>query len=228
MTSGDARPLCITRVTVAEWGLVFAGTVHNCSDCKNTLVHNLRVNSLFSHRLVRRCQHLIRTTIAKNSHAFEMKPAAFRVIIWCNLLLDWNGANMMITTWFDDDPLFNRYYPYDSAYRYYFDHEWSLPTDQDTHLFEFLSLGGFAAGLSWSGVLKKRRHWPPLLVTGKSTSLRLMMRHISRSYSLIHNSSATDAKLWRLSTMHSWSTKFNKRAPSPTISGNYWTTSNWS
>lgn len=71
---------------------------------------------------------------------------------------------MMITTWFDDDPLFNRYYPYDSAYRYYFDHEWSLPTDQDTHLFEFLSLGGFAAGLSWSGVLKKR----PALTTAFS------------------------------------------------------------
>lgn len=70
----------------------------------------------------------------------------------------------MITTWFDDDPLFNRYYPYDSAYRYYFDHEWSLPTDQDTHLFEFLSLGGFAAGLSWSGVLKKR----PALTTAFS------------------------------------------------------------
>ncbi|MEJ1333472.1 hypothetical protein [Lactiplantibacillus plantarum] len=30
----------------------------------------------------------------------------------------------MITNWFDDDPLFNRYYPYDAGYRYYFEHEW--------------------------------------------------------------------------------------------------------
>ncbi len=29
----------------------------------------------------------------------------------------------MITNWFDDDPLFNRYYPYDADYRYYFEHE---------------------------------------------------------------------------------------------------------
>lgn len=62
----------------------------------------------------------------------------------------------MITTWFDDDPLFNRYYPYYADYRYYFENEWGLPPHCDERLFEFLSLGNFAAGLNWSLVLNKR------------------------------------------------------------------------
>lgn len=62
----------------------------------------------------------------------------------------------MITNWFDDDPLFNRYYPYDTGYRYYFEHEWGIPVQRDEQLFEFLSLGGFAAGLNWAVVFNKR------------------------------------------------------------------------
>lgn len=62
----------------------------------------------------------------------------------------------MITNWFDDDPLFNRYYPYDAGYRYYFEHEWGIPVQRDEQLFEFLSLGGFAAGLNWAVVFNKR------------------------------------------------------------------------
>ncbi|MDV0430416.1 DNA-3-methyladenine glycosylase I [Lactiplantibacillus sp. DA1] len=62
----------------------------------------------------------------------------------------------MITTWFDDDPLFNRYYPYYPDYQYYFENEWGMPLHCDERLFEFLSLGNFAAGLNWSLVLNKR------------------------------------------------------------------------
>lgn len=62
----------------------------------------------------------------------------------------------MITNWFNDDPLFNRYYPYDAGYRYYFEHEWGIPVQRDEQLFEFLSLGGFAAGLNWAVVFNKR------------------------------------------------------------------------
>ena len=62
----------------------------------------------------------------------------------------------MITNWFDDDPLFNRYYPYQPDYRYYFENEWGIPGHCDERLFEFLSLGGFAAGLNWALVFNKR------------------------------------------------------------------------
>lgn len=72
----------------------------------------------------------------------------------------------MITDWFDDDPLFNRYYPDNPDYRYYFENEWGIPIHNDAHLFELLSLVGFAAGLNWQVVLNKRQsfdaafaHW---------------------------------------------------------------------
>ncbi len=58
--------------------------------------------------------------------------------------------------WFDDDPLFTRYYPDDPVYRDYFEHEWGIPTHNDAQLFEMLSLSGFAAGLNWQIVLNKR------------------------------------------------------------------------
>lgn len=62
----------------------------------------------------------------------------------------------MITTWFPDDPLYNRYYPDNPAYRHYFEFEWGVPSHDDAQLFEMLSLSGFAAGLNWRSVLNKR------------------------------------------------------------------------
>lgn len=62
----------------------------------------------------------------------------------------------MTTTWFDDDPLFNRYYPQNPVYRQYFDNEWSIPSHDDQQLFELLALSGFAAGLNWEMILNKR------------------------------------------------------------------------
>ena len=38
----------------------------------------------------------------------------------------------------------------------YHDAEWGVPSHDDTHLFEHLSLEGFQAGLSWELVLRKR------------------------------------------------------------------------
>ena len=38
----------------------------------------------------------------------------------------------------------------------YHDHEWGVPVHDDRTLFEFLTLEGAQAGLSWSTVLKKR------------------------------------------------------------------------
>jgi DNA-3-methyladenine glycosylase I len=46
----------------------------------------------------------------------------------------------------DDDPLFVAYH----------DQEWGVPSHQDRHLFELLTLEGAQAGLSWATILRKR------------------------------------------------------------------------
>ncbi|MGE5153284.1 MAG: DNA-3-methyladenine glycosylase I, partial [Bdellovibrio bacteriovorus] len=48
--------------------------------------------------------------------------------------------------WCGDDPL----------YRAYHDREWGVPSRDETHLFEMLTLEGAQAGLSWLTVLRKR------------------------------------------------------------------------
>jgi DNA-3-methyladenine glycosylase I len=44
----------------------------------------------------------------------------------------------------------------DPAYVAYHDHEWGVPSRDDLHLFEMLTLEGAQAGLSWATILKKR------------------------------------------------------------------------
>jgi DNA-3-methyladenine glycosylase I len=44
----------------------------------------------------------------------------------------------------------------DPLYLAYHDEEWGLPSHDDRHLFEMLSLEGAQAGLSWSTILRKR------------------------------------------------------------------------
>lgn len=41
----------------------------------------------------------------------------------------------------------------------YHDHEWGVPVHDDRLLFEFLTLEGAQAGLSWSTILKRREHY---------------------------------------------------------------------
>lgn len=48
--------------------------------------------------------------------------------------------------WAGDDPLMIAYH----------DDEWGVPSRDDVHLFEMLTLEGAQAGLSWSTILKKR------------------------------------------------------------------------
>jgi len=48
--------------------------------------------------------------------------------------------------WAGEDPLYQRYH----------DQEWGVPLHSDKKLFEFLSLEGMQAGLSWITVLRKR------------------------------------------------------------------------
>lgn len=47
----------------------------------------------------------------------------------------------------------------DSLYEGYHDVEWGRPVDQDTRLFEKLSLEGFQSGLSWLTILRKRENF---------------------------------------------------------------------
>lgn len=51
--------------------------------------------------------------------------------------------------WVGDDPL----------YRQYHDEEWGVPVHDDKVLFEFLTLEGAQAGLSWSTILRKRENY---------------------------------------------------------------------
>ncbi len=51
-----------------------------------------------------------------------------------------------VCTWAGDDPLMRRYH----------DEEWGVPVHDDRVLFEFLTLEGAQAGLSWSIILRKR------------------------------------------------------------------------
>jgi len=45
----------------------------------------------------------------------------------------------------------------DAAYLAYHDEEWGVPSHDDRHLFEMLTLEGAQAGLSWSTILRKRQ-----------------------------------------------------------------------
>jgi DNA-3-methyladenine glycosylase I len=51
--------------------------------------------------------------------------------------------------WAGDDPLMRRYH----------DEEWGVPAHDDRLLFEFLTLEGAQAGLSWSTILRKRESY---------------------------------------------------------------------
>lgn len=51
--------------------------------------------------------------------------------------------------WVGDDPLYHQYH----------DEEWGVPVRDDRVLFEFLTLEGAQAGLSWTTILKKREKY---------------------------------------------------------------------
>lgn len=47
----------------------------------------------------------------------------------------------------------------DALYQAYHDSEWGVPSRDDRHLFEMLTLEGAQAGLSWLTILKKRENY---------------------------------------------------------------------
>jgi DNA-3-methyladenine glycosylase I len=60
-----------------------------------------------------------------------------------------NASSKRVCTWAGDDPLMRRYH----------DVEWGVPVHDDRCLFEFLTLEGAQAGLSWSTILRKRESY---------------------------------------------------------------------
>ena len=60
-----------------------------------------------------------------------------------------NASSRRICAWAGDDPLMRRYH----------DEEWGVPVHDDRRLFEFITLEGAQAGLSWSTILNKRENY---------------------------------------------------------------------
>ncbi|RPH55989.1 MAG: DNA-3-methyladenine glycosylase I [Acidobacteria bacterium] len=60
-----------------------------------------------------------------------------------------NASNRRACKWAGDEPLMRRYH----------DEEWGVPVHDDRRLFEFLTLEGAQAGLSWSTILRKRESY---------------------------------------------------------------------
>jgi len=60
-----------------------------------------------------------------------------------------NALSRRVCTWAGDDPLMRGYH----------DEEWGVPVHDDRCLFEFLTLEGAQAGLSWSTILRKRESY---------------------------------------------------------------------
>jgi DNA-3-methyladenine glycosylase I len=60
-----------------------------------------------------------------------------------------NASSKRVCAWAGDDPLMRRYH----------DEEWGVPVHDDRRLFEFLTLEGAQAGLSWSTILRKRESY---------------------------------------------------------------------
>src|SRR5262245_52457104 len=58
-------------------------------------------------------------------------------------------AGIQRCSWAGTDPLYVRYH----------DDEWGVPVHDDTALFEFLTLEGAQAGLSWITILRRRENY---------------------------------------------------------------------
>ena len=86
-------------------------------------------------------------------------------------------------------------------YRAYHDTEWDFPVDDDTRLFEKMSLEGFQSGLSWLTILRKRENfrkafrgfdWRKIARFDEAEVERLLqdagiVRHRGKIEAVIHN-----------------------------------------
>jgi len=84
--------------------------------------------------------------------------------------------------WKTSNPLYIRYH----------DEEWGVPIHDDTLIFEFLTLGGFQAGLSWELILKKRESFREVFdnfdpkKVAQYSNLKINRKEFIKSSSHIH------------------------------------------
>ncbi|MDA9556496.1 DNA-3-methyladenine glycosylase I [Vibrio sp.] len=75
--------------------------------------------------------------------------------------------------------------------RHYHDTEWGIPTFDDNHLFECISLEGAQAGLSWLTVLKKREGYRRAFLNFDISQLASVetpdIEHIKDNYDIIRH-----------------------------------------
>ena len=82
----------------------------------------------------------------------------------------------------------------------YHDNEWGVPEHDDLKLFEFLSLEGAQAGLSWMAILKRRESYRKAFSNFDANKIsRYNQRHIKK---LVQNKSIIRNKLKILSTIN--------------------------
>src|SRR3954466_3496070 len=69
----------------------------------------------------------------------------------------------------------------DPLYVAYHDEEWGVPSHDDRHLFELLTLEGAQAGLSWSTILHKRESYKRVFAGFDAASVaRFTKRDVER------------------------------------------------
>jgi len=80
----------------------------------------------------------------------------------------------------------------------YHDEEWGVPSHDDRHLFEMLTLEGAQAGLSWSTILRKREGYRRLFVGFDPAAVAGLRLLISSGSSRTLRSFATGSRSSRL------------------------------
>jgi DNA-3-methyladenine glycosylase I len=78
-------------------------------------------------------------------HAVVLDVGGFDVVVWIDVR---DVCSMPRCTWATSEPNLT-----------YHDEEWGVPVHDDRKLFEFLILEGAQAGLSWTTILNKRKHY---------------------------------------------------------------------
>ena len=80
----------------------------------------------------------------------------------------------------------------DPGYVAYHDEEWGVPSHDDRHLFEMLTLEGAQAGLSWSTILRKREGYRRAFANFDAAKVaRFTQKDVERAARRTRGSSAT-------------------------------------
>ena len=81
-------------------------------------------------------------------------------------------ASRIKRCWNTQNPLYLKYH----------DEEWGVPVHEDSKLFEFLTLEGFQAGLSWELILNKREAFKKAFDNFQPQKIATMMKQKLGNY----------------------------------------------